>query len=134
MSASLLSTPAHRTLDAWHRMVESRDTSALPQILAEDVVFRSPFVWTPYTDKNATLHILRTVLTVFEDFRYHRTFTNPTGCVLEFSARVGEKKLFGVDLIEFDADGRMKDFAVMVRPGSGLQALAEEMGRRLNQT
>ncbi|MBV6247452.1 UNVERIFIED_CONTAM: nuclear transport factor 2 family protein, partial [Pseudomonas aeruginosa] len=31
----------------------------------------------------------------------------------------------------FDDDGRIVDFEVMVRPMSGLQALGEEMGRRL---
>ncbi|MCU0765520.1 MAG: nuclear transport factor 2 family protein, partial [Burkholderiaceae bacterium] len=30
-----------------------------------------------------------------------------------------------------DADGRIVDFEVMIRPASGLAALAEEMGRRL---
>lgn len=131
MDAIVLSPAAHQTLGQWHRMVETGDTSVLPDILADDITFRSPFVWTPYTDKPTILHLLRTVITVFEDFRYHRTFANPTGCVLEFSARVGERKLFGVDLIEFDGAGRMTDFTVMVRPGSGLEALAAEMGRRL---
>jgi hypothetical protein len=69
--------------------------------------------------------------TVFEDFRYIRTFTNPTGCVLEFTARVGDRHLVGVDLIEFDDAGLMKDFMVMIRPGSGLEAVAREMGRKL---
>jgi 2,4-dienoyl-CoA reductase (NADPH2) len=36
-----------------------------------------------------------------------------------------------VDLIQFDAQGLIVDFEVMVRPLSGLQALGEEMGRRL---
>ncbi len=131
MDAIVLSPAAHQTLAEWHRMVETGDLDALPAILADDITFRSPFVWTPYTDKATIVHLLRTVVTVFEDFRYHRNFANATGCVLEFSARVGDRKLFGVDLIEFDGAGRMKDFAVMVRPGSGLEALAREMGRRL---
>ena len=36
-----------------------------------------------------------------------------------------------LDLIEFDADGKIIDFEVMVRPLSGLQALGAEMGQRL---
>ena len=39
--------------------------------------------------------------------------------------------LKGVDLIQFDAQGLIVDFEVMVRPMSGLQALGEEMGKRL---
>jgi hypothetical protein len=51
--------------------------------------------------------------------------------VLEFSARVGDKKLKGVDLIAFDAHGKIIDFEVMVRPINSLQALGAEMGARL---
>ena len=132
METSLLSPAAQATLARWHHaFVETRDGAALATILADDVTFRSPFVWKPYRGKAATMHILSTVITVFEDFRYRRTFTNGTGCVLEFSARVGDRELGGVDLIEFDADGRMIDFTVMVRPGSGLEALSREMARKL---
>jgi 2,4-dienoyl-CoA reductase (NADPH2) len=51
--------------------------------------------------------------------------------VLEFSARVGEKRLKGVDIIAFDTDGKIVDFEVMVRPANGLQALGEQVGVRL---
>ena len=34
-------------------------------------------------------------------------------------------------MIRFDADGRMAEFEVMVRPASGLQALGAEMMRRM---
>ncbi len=51
--------------------------------------------------------------------------------VLEFSAKVNGKELKGVDLIQFDDEGRIIDFEVMVRPMSGLHALGEEMGKRL---
>ena len=51
--------------------------------------------------------------------------------MLEFSARVGDKTLKGIDMIRFDADGRMIEFEVMVRPATGLQALGAEMARRM---
>ncbi|MNF19122.1 hypothetical protein D3C80_2236600 [compost metagenome] len=51
--------------------------------------------------------------------------------VLEFSARVDGRDLKGIDMIRFDEQGKIVDFEVMVRPMSGLQALGEEMGRRL---
>jgi hypothetical protein len=50
---------------------------------------------------------------------------------LEFSARVGERSLKGVDIIAFDADGLIADFEVMVRPFNAMQALGQEMGARL---
>lgn len=77
--------------------------------------------------------ILNTVIKVFEDFAYHRQLVAADGLnvVLEFSARVGDRQLKGIDMIRFDEAGRIIDFEVMIRPLSGLQALGEEMGRRL---
>jgi 2,4-dienoyl-CoA reductase (NADPH2) len=34
-------------------------------------------------------------------------------------------------MVQFDAEGKITDFEVMVRPMSGLQALGDEMGKRL---
>jgi hypothetical protein len=34
-------------------------------------------------------------------------------------------------MVEFNADGRITDFMVMVRPASALTALAAEAGRRM---
>jgi 2,4-dienoyl-CoA reductase (NADPH2) len=77
--------------------------------------------------------ILNTVMGVFSDFKYHRQLASEDGLsvVLEFSANVGDKALKGIDLIQFDAEGKIVDFEVMVRPMSGLQALGTEMGRHL---
>src|SRR5690606_8767671 len=96
-------------------------------------VFRSPMAFNPYPGAQAVNLILSTVIQVFEDFVYHRELVSEDGLsvVLEFSARVGERQLKGIDLIRFDDAGQILDFEVMVRPMSGLQALGEEMGRRL---
>ncbi len=73
------------------------------------------------------------MLKVFEDFRYHRELASAQGSdvVLEFSARVGERELKGIDMIRFDEAGKIVEFEVMIRPMSGLQALGDEMKRRL---
>jgi 2,4-dienoyl-CoA reductase (NADPH2) len=39
--------------------------------------------------------------------------------------------LRGVDLIEFNAEGKIVDFEVMVRPANALQVLGVEMGKRM---
>lgn len=121
------------SLQQWHDMVAARDLSALPGILHEEACFRSPMAFKPYKSAAAVNLILSTVLTVFQDFTYHRSFASDDGLnvVLEFSARVGDKSLKGIDMIAFDAQGRILDFEVMVRPFNGLQALGAEMGARL---
>ena len=121
----------NETLARWHEFVESPNTETLKEILAEDVEFHSPFVWKPKAGKAITTQILMTVTTVFEDFRYIREIHGEKDFVLEFEARVGELTLRGVDLIKLDANGKIIDFEVMVRPANALQALGMEMGRRL---
>lgn len=122
------------TLGRWHAMVETKDLSALREILAEDVVFRSPVAHKPYPGADIVQVILSTVITVFEDFTYHRTLVSEDSrsVVLEFSATVSGRQLKGIDLIRIDDDGRIVDFEVMVRPRSGLEALAAQMGERLS--
>jgi len=51
--------------------------------------------------------------------------------VLEFSAHVGEKQLKGIDMIRFNEQGKIVDFEVMIRPKSGLEALAAQMRQRM---
>ncbi len=121
------------SLREWHRIIEHRDLDALPALLHADVVFRSPAAFRPYHGAAAVATILRTVAGVFADFAYERQFVAAGGfdVALEFRARVGDRQLKGIDLIRFDADGRIVDFEVMIRPAGALQALAEEMGRRL---
>jgi hypothetical protein len=51
--------------------------------------------------------------------------------MLEFSAKVGDFSLKGIDIIRFGADGRIVEFEVMVRPFKGLTALAEAMQKQL---
>jgi len=114
-------------------MIAAGDLSRLPELLHPQAVFRSPMAFTPYESAAAVNLILNTVVRVFEDFAYQRELasTDGTDVVLEFSARVGDRQLKGIDMIRFDETGLITDFEVMIRPMSGLQALGEEMGRRL---
>ena len=121
-----------QTLEKWHHMVKSGDLSDLNDLLAEDVVFRSPVAYQPYEGQQVVYFILTNVIQVFEDFTYHREFYTEDGLnvVLEFSANVSGKSLKGIDMIRFNEQGQIVDFEVMIRPKSGLAALAEKMGER----
>ena len=121
------------SLNRWHEMIRTGDLSALPALLDANAVFRSPMAHTPYPGAPVVSMILNTVFGVFEDFKYHRELATADvlNVILEFSAKVGEKELKGIDMIRFDESGKIVEFEVMVRPLSGLQALGEEMGRRL---
>lgn len=121
------------SIKRWHEMLDTKDMSILNELLAEDVVFRSPVAFKPYPGKQVVFFILTNVIQVFENFTYHREFYTEDGLsvVLEFSANVGEKKLKGIDMIRFNENGQIVDFEVMIRPKSGLEALAVQMGQRM---
>lgn len=118
-------------LDRWHAIIFNRDLPALQAMLAEDVVFRSPYVWRPYQGRQAAWLILANVLEVFQEFAYHRELVDGNNWALEFSARVGDLTLKGIDLIRLNDEGQIVEFEVFVRPFNGLQALGAAMAERL---
>ena len=118
-------------LAKWHKFVREKDTQALTEVLADDVHFRSPALWKPKEGKAMAMLYLSCAVRVLEDFTYHRQFVGDNAVVLEFSACVGQLSVKGVDIIQFNAEGQIVDFEVMVRPANGLQALAVAMAQQL---
>jgi hypothetical protein len=72
-------------------------------------------------------------MNVFENFRYVARFEEGDAAALIFKARVGDREVDGLDLLRFDGDGKVAELMVMVRPMSGLNALAEAMGREFER-
>ena len=112
--------------------VEARDVDAMRAALHPDVVFRSPAVYKPYEGIDTVMHLLSTVLRVFEDFRYlDELHGDGDTHALIFEARAGGREVHGLDYLRTDADGLVTELWVMIRPLSGLQAVASEMAREL---
>ncbi len=116
--------------------IEAGDLDAAIALFREDVVFRSPVVFSPYQGREALRQILEAVMAVFEDFRYVREIGGEEARdhALVFEARVGDKRLEGCDFIQLDEDGAIKELTVMVRPLSATLTLAELMKARLAAT
>jgi hypothetical protein len=115
--------------------VESGDIDAVTALLADDVVFRSPVVFTPYQGRDAVAPILQAVFRVFEDFRYAREIgaADASDHALMFEARVGDIQLEGVDLLHTTPDGLVDELVVMIRPIKGVFALVEAMKAELSR-
>jgi hypothetical protein len=112
--------------------VEAGDVDAALATLADDVVFHSPAVFHPYEGRDTVGALLHLVFETFEDFRYTDELQGADGTHgLVFRTRVGERELEGLDLLREDADGRVADFTVMIRPLSGLVALAQALGPKV---
>ncbi|ARE75957.1 nuclear transport factor 2 family protein [Streptomyces sp. NPDC059558] len=115
--------------------VEKRDLSALEDLFTEDVRFYSPVKFTPFEGRPMVLGLFGVLLRVFEDFHYVGRFegaaeTSTDGAqapaeVLLFRATVDGREIHGIDLLHFDESGRIKEFTVMVRPQSAVQALGQ---------
>lgn len=128
-----MSATGARRSDGFRRAVESGDFGGIDSLFSPDVVFRSPAVFAAYEGIEAVRAVLTAVGHVFEDFRYLEQLESEDGsfATLVFAARVGDREVQGVDLLWFDAEGRIAQMTVMVRPLSGLNALVEAMSRAL---
>jgi hypothetical protein len=113
--------------------IESRDLNALLTLFAEDVVFRSPVVHTPYQGRAQLKPLLRAVGQVVGDLRYTRELgaQSASDHALVFRARVGDREIEGCDFIHLNEDGLIDEMYVMVRPLSGLMAMAQAMRNHL---
>ena len=121
------------TIERFRKAVESGDIDGGLELLADDVVFNSPAVHKSYRGSEAVSGLLRLVAETFEDFRYTDSFTGDDGAshVLVFRARVGDRELQGIDLLRLGEAGSIAELTVMVRPASGLIALAQAMGPKV---
>ena len=111
--------------------IEARDVDALSELFADDIVFNSPVAFHPYVGRGTVVEVLRNVMEVFTDFVYVDELAGEGTHALVFSAGVGGRAVLGLDYLRMDDDGLVTEFTVMVRPLSGLIALAEAMGPRV---
>lgn len=118
---------------AFRTAVETRDLSGMIDSLADDVVFHSPITFKPFEGRESVAMLLGVVSRTFEDFRYTDELDGDEVKALVFQARVGDKQVEGLDLLRFDGEGKIADFTVMVRPLSAAMALAEAVGKGLEQ-
>ncbi|MEU9108257.1 nuclear transport factor 2 family protein [Streptomyces xanthophaeus] len=123
------------TAERFRAAVEKRDLAALEELFTEDIRLYSPVKFTPFEGRPVVLGLFGVLLRVFEDLRYVGRFegaaeTSTDGeeapaVILPFRATVDGKQIHGIDLLQFDEAGRVKEFTVMVRPQSAVQALGQ---------
>ncbi len=130
LSTSMSDEPA--ALRRWHAVAASKDPALLDDLLADDVVFRSPAVFAPQEGKELTAAYLRAALQVLgPSLRYVGQWHDQAGAVLEFEADLDGSYVQGVDILRWNAEGKLISFTVMVRPLRGLQKLVELMALQL---
>ena len=118
---------------AWHQLVQTRDSSGLNQLLADDCVFHSPVVHTPQRGRALTAWYLAAAFQVFfnERFRYVREIVGASDAALEFETEIDGIVVNGVDLIKWNAEERITDFKVMIRPLKAINLIHQRMAATL---
>ncbi|MEU8681159.1 nuclear transport factor 2 family protein [Streptomyces sp. NPDC048611] len=125
------------TAERFKAAVEAQELKAVEELFTEDVRLYSPVKFAPFEGRPAVLGLFGVLLRTFEDFHYvgeltgsAQTAAGPDGgsadsTVLVFRATVNGRQIHGIDLLQFDEAGLIKEFTVMVRPQSAVQALGE---------
>lgn len=117
----------------WHRHLAGELPGGLDELLADDVVFHSPIVYTPQVGLEVTTRYLDAAADVLNtsDFRYTKQVAAGDTAVLEFETTVDGRWVNGVDIIRCDDTGRIVEFRVMVRPLQAIAVVGERMRERL---
>ncbi|MFF5724219.1 nuclear transport factor 2 family protein [[Kitasatospora] papulosa] len=124
-----------KTAERFRDAVEKGALDALGDLFTEDIRLYSPVKFTPFEGKPMVLGLFGVLLRTFEDFRYVGDFEGTAetsadseavrSTILVFRATVNGKEIHGIDLLQFDDAGLIKEFTVMVRPQSAVHALGQ---------
>ncbi len=122
-------TQAKDLIHKWHEVINSDDMNALDNIIAEEAVFSSPVVFTPMEGKEITMMYLHAAGQSFnmEKFRYTKEIHDGMNSVLEFETYIDDISVNGIDMIEWNQDGMISNFKVMIRPFKAVQKVQEKM-------
>ena len=122
-----------RGLDRWYAYMKSHDAGGLWDLLHPEAVFESPVVHTPQAGRDITFKYLTSAAKVLggPGFSYVGEWRSDDGAVLEFVTVIDGITINGVDIIRFDAAGRITHFKVMVRPLKAINLLHRLMGEQL---
>jgi len=125
---------AEAGIAAWHDYMHGgSDPEKLKAMLADDAVFHSPVVHTPQEGKAKVFAYLHAASHVLgnDSFHYVREIVDGDTAVLEFALVLDGIQVNGVDMVRWNADGKIEDFKVMVRPLKAINKVWEKMGEML---
>ena len=127
----------------WHRAMKSKEAGLWEELLAEDVVFHSPVVFTPQEGKKVTMMYLMAATGVFgsadampestgdaqteSKFRYVNEIVGENSALLEFESEIDGTYINGVDLLKWDENNKLIEVKVMVRPLQAVNMLHQKM-------
>ena len=128
----------------WHDFTHGNFPGGLDTLLADDIIFYSPVVFTPQEGKElAKLYLMAAGNTFGGDdakkngdiedssFRYTKEVLSGNQAILEFETKIEGKYVNGVDIISFNEDGKISEFKVMIRPLQAVNIIHMQMQNML---
>lgn len=134
-----------KVVENWHRYMKGEYPGGLDELLADDVVFYSPVVFTPQKGKEITKAYLGAAANTFDgdapktsgggpkNFAYTKKVMSGNQAILEFETRMDGKYVNGVDIITCNDEGRIIEFRVMIRPLQAVNTVHAQMGAMLKK-
>jgi hypothetical protein len=138
-----------KTLESWHRHLRGELPGGLDALLADDVVFLSPIVFSPQKGKDLAKLYLNAAGATFgseekdalasskeklpSKFRYVKETTGGNHAILEFETELQGKFINGVDIITCNDEGKIVEFKVMLRPLQAVNLMHELMASMLEK-
>ena len=132
----------------WHAVLRGDLPGGLDEILADDVVFYSPIVFSPQKGKDLTKLYLNAAGATFtgggdgggsaetvsqSKFHYTKEVMSGHHAVLEFETEMQGTVINGVDIITCNAQGKIVEFRVMIRPLKAIQLMHRMMAAMLEK-
>ena len=130
----------------WHDHTHGNFPGGLDVLLADDIVFYSPVVFTPQEGKDlAKLYLMAAGNTFGGDdaknsgglgdssFIYTKEVLSGNQAILEFETTIEGKYVNGVDIITFNDEGKISEFKVMIRPLQAVNIIHMQMQRMLEE-
>ena len=129
-------------VEKWYKVMKSNDMDKLDELLAEDVVFYSPVVYTPQKGKDITKMYLMAAGGVFgegtkdtvsdsnksqSNFKYIKEIIGEKSALLEFESEMDGIYVNGVDVISWNEEEKITEFKVIVRPLQAVNMLHQKM-------
>ncbi|MCH7892155.1 MAG: hypothetical protein IH921_11695 [Gemmatimonadetes bacterium] len=118
-------------LTEWHRVVSEKDLGALPRLLADDVSLGAPPYWARIRGRALVHHLLGLIVNTIEGFTYHREWQKGIDFALEFTGRIGELDLQGIDLISLNDRFAIQNLDVLIRPANAIDRLRETIAPQM---
>ena len=136
----------HENIKKWHDQTHGKFPGGLDALLADDIIFYSPVVFTPQEGKElAKLYLMAAGNTFGGDnakkggdlaessFKYTKEVLSGNQAILEFETTIEGKYINGVDIITFNDEGKISEFKVMIRPLQAVNMIHMQMQMMLEE-